>query len=126
MLTACPRDVPTRAGTARDDCRLVPPPPLPSRAFALHLLHGRVARRAVVSGIVSGGVRDHGSGPFLHAVEDQVGDGRRLTVHARDDMAVGLEGEATLAWPRRSLITLAEIPALSAAGSPSRSGAGRP
>jgi hypothetical protein len=30
-------------------------------------------------------------------------------------VAVGLEGKATLAWPSRSLITLAEMPALSAA-----------
>src|SRR5215204_776597 len=80
--------------TQRSRVQIPPPPPLLSRAFVLHLLCGRVALRAVVSGFVSGGVRDHGSGPLLRAGEDEVGDGRgRLPVHARDDMAVGLEGE---------------------------------
>jgi hypothetical protein len=98
--------------TQRSRVQIPPPPPLPSRAFVLHLLDGCVALRAVVSG----GVRDHGSGPFLCAGEDAVGNGRgRVLVHAGDDVAVGLEVKATLAWPRRSLITLAEIPALRAA-----------
>src|SRR5512133_3349808 len=80
--------------TQRSRVQIPPPPPLLSRAFVLHLLHGWVALRAVVSGFVSGGVRDHGSGPLLRAGEDQVGNRhRRVPVHAGDDVAVGLEGE---------------------------------
>src|SRR5215217_67601 len=80
--------------TQRSRVQIPPPPPLLSRAFVLHLLHGWVALRAVVSGFVSRGVRDHGSGPLLHAVENQVSDGRGcVSVHAGNDMAVGLEGE---------------------------------
>src|SRR5215212_10984125 len=80
--------------TQRSRVQIPPPPPLLSRAFVLHLLDGCVALRAAVSGFVSGGVRDYGFGPLLCAGEDEIGDGRgRLTVHARDDVAVGLEGE---------------------------------
>src|SRR5215212_10775515 len=80
--------------TQRSRVQIPPPPPLLSRAFVLHLLHGWVALRAAVSGFVSGGVRDHGSGPLPRTGEDQVGDRRRrVPVHAGDDMAVGLEGE---------------------------------
>jgi hypothetical protein len=87
--------------TQRSRVQIPPPPPLLSRAFVLHLLDGCVALRAVVSGSVSGGVRDHGSGPLLRAGEDEVGDGRgRVLVHAGDDVAVGLEreGDAGMAW----------------------------
>ena len=95
--------------TQRSRVQIPPPPPLLSRAFVLHLLDGYVALRAVVSG----GARNHGSGPLLRAEEDEVGDRRgRVLVHTGDDMAVGVEGEAKLAWPRRPLITLAETPAL--------------
>src|SRR5918995_2064297 len=67
--------------TQRSRVQIPPPPPLLSRAFVLHLLHGWVALRAVVSGFVSGGVRDHGSGPLLRA-EDEVGDRHRcVPVH---------------------------------------------
>src|SRR5829696_6347217 len=80
--------------TQRSRVQIPPPPALLSRAFVLHLLDGCVALRAVVSGFVSGGVRDYGSGPLLRAGEDEFGDGRgRVLVHAGDDMAVGLEGE---------------------------------
>jgi hypothetical protein len=98
--------------TQRSRVQIPPPPPLLSRAFVLHLPYGWVALWAVVSG----GVRDHGSGPLLRALEDEVGNGRgRVLVHAGDDMAVGLEGEGDAGVARRSLITLAEIPAFSAA-----------
>src|SRR5215211_8594796 len=80
--------------TQRSRVQIPPPPPLLSRAFVLHLLDGHVALWAVVSGFVSGGVRDHGSGPLLRAAEDEVGDGRRrVPVHAGDDMTIGLQGE---------------------------------
>jgi hypothetical protein len=102
--------------TQRSRVQIPPPPPLLSRAFVLHLLDGRVALWAVVSGFVSGGARDDGSGPLLRAGEDEVGNGRgRIPVHAGDDMAVGLEGEGHAGVASRSLITLAEIPALRAA-----------
>ena len=95
--------------TQRSRVQIPPPPPLLNRAFVLHLLDGCVALRAVVSGFVSEGVRDHGSGPLLRAGEDEVGDGRRrIPIHAGDDMAVGLEGEGDAGVAQASLITLAE------------------
>ena len=95
--------------TQRSRVQIPPPPPLLNRAFVLHLLDGCVALWAVVSGFVSGGARDHGSGPLLRAGEDEVGDGRgRVLVQAGDDMAVGLEGEGDAGVAQASLITLAE------------------
>jgi hypothetical protein len=102
--------------TQRSRVQIPPPPPLPSRAFVLHLLRGCVALPAV-----SGGPGTTVPGPFCVLGKDEVGNGRgRVLVHgvllAPVGDVLGMQGTAVRPGEHVAVVAVASSDRLTVPG----------